>query len=238
MNTAGRSLAAILGGCALLISIGQSMADMKGGNPNPGIAPPDSQPLGLSYSDWIGISEQAFYATSVSDLPSPTVVYGSMVVPPQLLLPSGMQSVPVSMKTGQWFFMPVLFNTWANAPGDPGYGKPWDTPFTDPDTGVSYPTYEAWVRELMAGAMEGFYPVCTIDGQAVENINLYRMQSSLFTLVVPDDNLWGLPAGDYTPGLTDGWFLIVAPMTPGTHTICSTVGGNSISYEITVTPGK
>ncbi len=83
-----------------------------------------------------------------------------------------------------------------------------------------------------------YEPACSIDGVPFENIDLYRMQTSLFDLVVPDGNLWGLPAGDYSPGLMDGWFAILRPMTPGSHTIVSSFQGNTITYVITVTPGK
>jgi hypothetical protein len=57
-----------------------------------------------------------------------------------------------------------------------------------------------------------------------------------FSLTFPDDNFFGLPAGTYAPAVTDGVYLLLAPLTPGAHTI--TFGGagyafGSISQDIT-----
>jgi hypothetical protein len=67
-------------------------------------------------------------------------------------------------------------------------------------------------------------------------------------LTVPEDNGWDnpladppydLPAGTYGPAVADGWFAILNPLTPGKHTIINSIGeGLSVTYEITVTPGK
>lgn len=44
--------------------------------------------------------------------------------------------------------------------------------------------------------------------------------SPAWSLTVPDDNnLFGLPAGAYGPGVADGYYLMLAPLRPGNHTI-------------------
>ena len=45
-----------------------------------------------------------------------------------------------------------------------------------------------------------------------------------FALTFPDENLFGLPAGTYQPAVADGFYLLLAPLRPGVHTI--TFGGN------------
>lgn len=40
-----------------------------------------------------------------------------------------------------------------------------------------------------------------------------------FSLTFPSDNLFGLPAGTYRPAVQDGYYLLLAPLKPGVHTI-------------------
>jgi hypothetical protein len=238
-----KSIAAVVLALAMAANFAQAGKSNAG---NPGIAPPQSQPLGSSYNEWVILAQQWYYSIPTADMPSPARVFGNVLVPPQLPL-AGNQTVPLTMKIGQWLFMPICFSTWANTPGDWGYIHPWSAPFTDPATGIDYPTYEAWVRAVMKAYMDGANPTCTIDEKPVQNIDMYRMQTGLFDLTVPEDNGWdclscsppyNLPAGTYGPCLADGWFAILNQMTPGRHTISSAVGGAVITYEITVTTGK
>jgi hypothetical protein len=214
------------------LSANSSTASMKGGNPNPGIAPPNSQPLGSSYNDWVILVSEWYWSIPTTETPT-TRVFGNMVVPP--LAGFAGETIPVTMKVGQWFFVPTCFNTWLNTPGDFGYDHPWSTPYE------GYPTYEAWVRAVMKEMMDQLHPTCTIDGKPVQNIDMYRMQTGLFDITVPENNAWGswLPADTYGPALTDGWFEILNPMTPGKHTVTNAIGeGLFVTYEITVTTGK
>jgi len=229
----GFAATAIAIGCLLVLSANYSTASMKGGNPNPGIAPPNSQPLGSSYNDWVMLVNQWYWSIPTTVSPAPSRVFGNMVVPP--LAGFAGVTVPVTMKVGQWFFVPICFNCWANTPGDFGYDHPWSTPYQ------GFPTYEAWAREQLKEYVDTSTPTSTIDGKPVQNINLYRMQTGLFDLTVPEDNAWGswLPAGTYGPCFADGWFAILNPMTPGKHTVTNAVGaGMFVTYEITVTTGK
>jgi len=243
----GFAATAIAIGCLLVLSANYSTAAPHCGNPNPGIAPPDSRPLGLSYNRWVELADQWLYSLPVTVSPSPTLVVGDMVVPPQGGFTGAI--VPVNIEEDQWFYVPICFNTWLNTPGDPGWvsNTRWShAPFTDPNTGITYPTYEAWVREVMKEYMDTLAPTSTIDGKPVRDLDMYRMQTGLFDITVPDDNPWGISAGIHGPALVDGWFAILYPMKPGKHTIVNTetftdTTGTytySFTYEVTVTKGK
>jgi len=229
-------------GCLLVLSANYSTAAMKCGDPNPGIAPPHSRPLGLSYSEWEALACQWLYSGTES--PSPTLVLGDMVVPPQGGFTGA--TIPVTMKDDQWLYVPICFNIWLNTPGDPGYidQTTWShKKFMDPATGVHYRTYEAWVREWMENYVDTLTPTSTIDGKPVRDLDMYRMQTGLFDLMLPDGNLWGFPAGTYGPCFADGWFAILYPLKPGKHIITNTLidasgATYSLTYEITVTTGK
>jgi hypothetical protein len=245
----GFAATAIAIGCLLVLSANYSTAAPHCGNPNPGIAPPDSRPLGLSYNRWVELADQWLYSFPTTISPSPTRVFGDMVVPPQGGFTGA--TIPVTIEADQWLYVPICFNTWLNTPGDPG----WDSntrwshaPFTDPNTGITYHTYEAWVREVMKEYVDTLTPTSTIDGKPVRDLDMYRMQTGLFDITVPEDNAWDsstyyLPPGTYGPALVDGWFAILHPMTPGKHTVVNTVtdasgATYSLTYDITVTRGK
>jgi hypothetical protein len=230
-------MVAIAVGCLLVLGVSSSIASMKDGNPNPGIAPPNSQPLGLSCNDWVITAMQYNYSVPMSEWPPATRVVGNMVMPP-VAIATGV-TLPVTMHVGQWFLMPLCFSCWANTPGDWGYDHPWSEPYG------GYPTYEAWARELMKETMDQSRPTATIEGKPVQNIDVYCMQTTLFDLTVPEDNMWDfppvydLPAGTYGPCFGGGWWAILNPMTAGKHTITTTIGeGLFVTYEITVTTGS
>jgi hypothetical protein len=88
-----------------------------------------------------------------------------------------------------------------------------------------------------------------IDGVPVSNLDaattpyracagpVSRCSAPSFSLTFPADNFFGIPAGTYSPAVADGVYLLLAPLTPGAHTI--TFGGtasdfgNSFSQNIT-----
>lgn len=68
---------------------------------------------------------------------------------------------------------------------------------------------------------------------------------SSFSLTFPGDNLFGLPAGTYSPAVQDGYYLLLSPLRPGRHTITFGGTGNfngpfsqAITYHLLVTPPR
>ncbi|HPF35618.1 MAG TPA: hypothetical protein P5571_09170 [Candidatus Krumholzibacteria bacterium] len=64
-----------------------------------------------------------------------------------------------------------------------------------------------------------------VDGVALQNVEDYRVQSpGMFDYVVPENNMFeafGLdyPAGEYHDGFCDGYYIMLAPLSAGQHTI-------------------
>jgi hypothetical protein len=77
-------------------------------------------------------------------------------------------------------------------------------------------------------------PVVTIDGRAVQ---VRGVETALLEIVLPADNLFGLPAGTQGLSVAHGWVALLNPLTPGSHEIVITIGSQTITTTITVTPG-
>ena len=74
----------------------------------------------------------------------------------------------------------------------------------------------------------------TIDGQPVTGLQNYRALSpETFTVTLPPGNLLGLPAGTYGPHVSDGYWLMLTPLSVGEHTIV--VHAENPSFDITYT---
>lgn len=85
----------------------------------------------------------------------------------------------------------------------------------------------------------------TVDGADIPNITEYRFQSSLFNFTLPENNALGVPAQE-TQGVSDGYFVMLNPLSRGEHEIRSvgsltevTVQGtqnfaSDVTYHITV----
>jgi hypothetical protein len=84
---------------------------------------------------------------------------------------------------------------------------------------------------------------CTIDGVGVKKLRKFRVQSPLHDFTLPGNNIFGLPPQTTGSSVSDGYFLLVSPLSSGSHVIqwdatlaCGIGAGFSqhITYNITV----
>ena len=80
-----------------------------------------------------------------------------------------------------------------------------------------------------------------VDGHPLKNVGDQRVQSPVFSLTYPEGAVFGLPSGTSTPNLADGYWLLLAPLSAGAHTIQITGVGNSgfggkVTYHLTIAP--
>lgn len=107
-----------------------------------------------------------------------------------------------SMPAGSQLFFPVVNTAWV---------------FTDPETDT-----DKQARESVQGFMRGllsdpeFSMVVTVDGEEVHRI--VRARSHFFEVQLPEDNVFGEPAGTYR-ALADGFWVTLPPLPEGEHTI-------------------
>jgi hypothetical protein len=106
---------------------------------------------------------------------------------------------------------------------------------------------EGTVEEMRAALAEFIDSVVTlsvtIDGEPIENLEDYRAISPVFSITLPADNIFDAPEGVYFPAVSDGYWLLLAPLRPGDHVIhfsATTTGGFSqdITYNLTVEAGR
>jgi hypothetical protein len=70
----------------------------------------------------------------------------------------------------------------------------------------------------------------------------YRVRSPAFEITLPPDNLFGLPAGTYSPAVADGYYVTLDHLTVGHHTIHIhgelPLGGYvaDVTYQLDVVP--
>jgi hypothetical protein len=79
-----------------------------------------------------------------------------------------------------------------------------------------------------------------VDGVALKfSKDRVRAKSPAFQVRLPKDNLFDLPRGTYSPAVADGYYLMLAPLSRGPHTVAfGGTDGNGfvqdIVYEIIV----
>jgi hypothetical protein len=58
----------------------------------------------------------------------------------------------------------------------------------------------------------------SIDGTKVQDLDLYHVPSQLFNVTLPQNNIFGAPGGP-TQAVSDGWWIMLKPLSTGTHTV-------------------
>ena len=77
-------------------------------------------------------------------------------------------------------------------------------------------------------------PTVTVDGKVVP---VAEVETRLLNIVLPADNIFGLPAGTAGLSVAHGWVALLHPLTPGTHAIVIRNGASTITTTIVVQPG-
>ena len=203
----------------------------RGANRNPGVLPPGGRAFGLSYGEWA----ERYWQW---ELAQPTATN------PQLDATGEFAGVGQS---GPVWFLAGTFGGSAERNITIPSGKalfftvqPWLFGATVGDCEPSVPGVPCDVPTLHAAAAtatDGSSVVeASIDGVPVNDPRSYRAaDQGSFSVTLPADNVTGLPAGTYAPHVVDGYWLLLAPLSPGAHTITSHIVSNQFGgFEYTV----
>jgi hypothetical protein len=86
-------------------------------------------------------------------------------------------------------------------------------------TNPGVPCNLATLRTSASAVMNDVALEATLDGRPLRRLRQQRVQTPVFALTHPADNFFALAAGTYDPNVADGYFVMLAPLRPGAHTI-------------------
>jgi hypothetical protein len=95
-------------------------------------------------------------------------------------------------------------------------------------------------RKCTGDLNEGATLSATVDGIKLKDLEKYRVESPMFNMTFPSNNIFGQKAGP-TIAKSDGWYVILEPLSPGTHNVsfAGSILGNPVtgteSYTTDVT---
>jgi hypothetical protein len=121
-----------------------------------------------------------------------------------------------SVPAGSQLFFPVVNYAWV---------------FTDPETDtdkLARESVQGFMRSLLSDPE--FSMVVTVDGKEVHRI--VRAKSHFFEVQLPEDNVFGEPAGSYR-ALADGFWVKLPPLSEGEHTIHWEMTSSGFSQDVT-----
>jgi hypothetical protein len=73
-----------------------------------------------------------------------------------------------------------------------------------------------------------------VDNAQVKSLDQYRVTSPVFTVFFPQNAVFGLEPGTHGPVVSDGYFVLLKPLSPGSHTIhLKGVSNNGFTVEVT-----
>jgi len=221
--------------------------DQSHGNQgNPGVLPPQSHAYGKTYGEWEAALWQYTFShpadhnaltdtASISDGQTghvwfiggtfaPTVGPGGEFI--------GQVTRDVSIPSGTALFFPILNVESSTLEGN-------GTTLAELSANSKY----------LADFIQTDTIFVKVDGKSLQNLASYRSQSPQFQFgPLPDNNLLGAPAGSTSNSVSDGYHVMLSPLSVGQHTV--EFGGRlvaeplnltfvqDITYHITVTPGK
>jgi hypothetical protein len=197
---------------------------------NPTVLPPQSNPYGKAYGEWSGAWWQ--WALSIPADVNPLldvtganagvgqsgqVWFLAGVWGAEGNVTRGSESNPIVVPADKAIFFPIYNWVEIFAPqlDDPPYSVEWS------------PEIEAEYRAYMAEQVEAVLAdpsslSCKIDGRQILGLAAYRCMTPpgmAYMVVLPENNVFGVPADTYGPSVDDGIWLMLAPLPVGRHTI-------------------
>jgi len=220
-------------------TIGESLApapmSQPDSSPNPSIIPPNSPIVRLLYSVlsanwWKWAVAQSPEHFPLIDPTGANQQYGQSG--PVWFLAGNFGGTDVRNVTvpyGKFIYFPVINAEWDTVPG-------FTNPLSLPD-----PLSVGDIRAITAWFIDGNSSSCTIDGREVQQLQQYRVRSPVFSFDIHPDlaPVIGYPVTHVSTAVSDGVWLLLAPMTRGQHTIHFSAASPhgfvlDITYNITV----
>lgn len=177
--------------------------------PKPAVAPPQSRSHGTSYGEWAAAWWQWALGqpSDVNPVLDPTGEFCQVGQSGQVWFLAGTFGGSVertcAVRPGHALLFPVLNTAYCAFLDDP------------PETRT-----EEFVRDQVEFIEGSTHLFATVDGKPVADVGRWLEKSALFTVVLPPDNVFGLPAGFVLdPCADEGFYLLLPPLPPGRHQV-------------------
>lgn len=131
----------------------------------------------------------------------------------------------VTIPAGKHLLIPVINGEWDTVPG-------FQNPLGLPDP-LSVPD----IRKIVAYGIDGAEIACTIDDREVCNLRSFRVRSPVFSMNMNAElaSAFGYPAPYVRTAVSDGYWLIVKPLSAGQHTIHFAASNERTGFALDVT---
>ncbi len=185
------------------------------GNPNPRVLPVHANAFGKTYGEWAAVWWQ-WAAGLPGDEPHPLYddtgeacgvgqggpvwfLAGTSSVIEEDGVFVGRANRTCYVPTGKAIFFPILNVVCNNFEEDPSLD----------DEGLLE------CASFFADAATGL--TCVIDGRELSGLEGYRVQSPVFDLTLPENDIWDMPTAGTERAADDGYYLLLAPLSRGEH---------------------
>jgi hypothetical protein len=189
----------------------------QGNQGNPGVLPPHSRPLGLSYGEWSAKWWQWALSIPASENPQfdPTGEDCAVGQSGPVWFLAGTPGFPATrtctVPTGKFILFPII-------------NGEFDYPCPDPNF---QPAPGQSLQEFLTEGINALFDQVSsveaeVDGVALKHLASYRVTSPLFYFT-GDPSLTAVfdscITGSSQPAVSDGYWIMLAPLSAGTHTI-------------------
>lgn len=193
---------------------------------NPRVLPVNARPYGASYGEWG--AQWWTWATAQPFATSP-------------LFDQSGEFCDLGQSGGVWFLAGILGGGTAVRDCAVPAGKALFFPVANglsfaPEFGDTEDEIRADVANDLTGIDVSSLGVM-VDGSALEDLAAFRAASPAFVFPIPEGSLlneFGFDAGDRSPAVSDGWWIMLAPLSRGEHTIQIQAAGAD-GFELDVT---
>lgn len=233
-----RSVIAVIG--VVLLILTATIASAK--NLNPGVLPPNSHSFGMTYGEWSAAWWQWALSIPVDENP--------------LLDPTG-ENCDVGQSGKVWFLAGTVGGSVERECTVP-VGKAIFFPIVNTECDDVAPFPPPFPQPPFLAECAQFFidhatvVEVTVDGVPLQNVDMYRVQSPppSFTIDLPDNNIFGVPGPVSGSAVSDGFWILLAPLSKGEHIIqfrgvlsfpepeLNFTFETEVTYHLTVAPRK
>jgi hypothetical protein len=172
---------------------------------NPGVYSADSKPFGISYENWTARWWQWVHNVP----PDQNVNFDS----------TG-EFCHVGQEGPVWFLGPSFGEQYERSctiPSDKAILFPVNTGECDYISSPDAKTPED-LSDCASEGNKGGIMRASVDGISLKNLEAYRVTSPLFNITIPENNVFGSPAGT-SGAIADGFWVFLEPLSSGQHEV-------------------